>query len=261
MNRIKGWISIGLALAAIAGWSWWTNQAEAIPGSMGSRVEAASGIPLLSGERFSKLQEFASASMQDGYRSSMQWHGELSGEDYSLLREKLYHFFGDKKADGSGTAGGSGGFGQNDGWEIAGTLAAAPAKPGNEAVHALILLEAEAGEAFRLTEAAEQIGYWLAGLAATGSWTLKLEGTWLEQDGNSSVLSQVLAGQAKRILQAEENGRFQDNGMLNLTFRSSLLADIVVDAGGTAMQTALRQDTETGEWKLAIGAPLLTGEF
>ncbi|MNC64778.1 hypothetical protein D3C75_1150110 [compost metagenome] len=62
------------------------------------------------------------------------------------------------------------------------------------------------------------------------------------------------------LLAASELESYRDHGIVNTVYRTERTG-LKAEGSKAGFQTALHRNTETGTWNLAVGAPMLTGEF
>jgi hypothetical protein len=208
-----------------------------------------------------RLLSFAEAAMKDSFVTSLQWYGSLNAEKATYLADRLHAAYGCNTGlqqtaaqwQDACTFGG----GTDAGWS--GVLTVMSGQGHEE--QASVRLEAVPGYADKLAEVRRQVDGWLSEAQGAGGWSVKLEGTWSEAAAENSTPERELAGLSRSLLQSEGGEVYRDGSIINATYRSELLPFEANGTDGIALQTALHKDTQSGEWRLAIGSPMLTGEF
>lgn len=195
--------------------------------------------------------QFASRSLKEGYQVSAQWYGHADDGQASGLKEKLVTQFTlseSSAADGFLLLADEGSS-LRVGWN---------SLDGEHQGELFIRLEAEGMDQAALAEAGVLVDSWLKQEGMRGDWSVKAAGTWIGADGMPP--KEALDGLAGTLLAGESLGVYQDGGIVNTLYRTDRIG---LKAAGTeaGMQTALHRNTVTGEWNLAVGAPMLTGEF
>lgn len=239
MERMYGFCKIALAgLAALGLWS-----ASLFPARAGDGAKPAFSVePVL---------EFAALSLAEGYTVSVQWYGHMDEDQTDRLRELLQSGFRLDESAGPAVTHIS----PKEGSLLQGTWSRL--SDGHEG-ESFLRLEAGGAEAGALAAAGSRIDGWLRETGAAGDWSVKAAGVW---KGDAAMQpEEAVKGLARTLLGAEELESYKDRGIVNALYRTSRIG---FKAEGTeaALQTALHRNTETGAWNLAVGAPMLTGEF
>lgn len=240
MNKWQGWLSMAVITVLAVGAGVWGKQAEAGT-SLAVPSSSATGGETTRNDGWDKLFSFADTSLSGSYHVSMQWYGHTVAAQQAYLQDQLPAILPEQVSG------------------VDGELILVPAETG---AHAMIRLEGEAGQTTRMLEIRQHIDALLAAAPGSmpGDWSIKLEGAW-QAESLAADPAEALPGLAARLLDAKVNGSYRDKGILNLTYQAKQLAKTAPGSNSTSLQTALHLDSLTGEWKLAIGAPMLTGEF
>lgn len=250
-----GLLLLGLVVSGV----WWhASQTEAAAGVNGVHKRTAG----LEG-----LVEFARASLQDSYHISIRWNGELERGTAEELATRLENDFDSRITASASEHGGiyreladKGGKG------VQGSLSLLEGEP----VQISLLLEAPAAQADSLAEVRSRIDEWLDERGSDGAWSVKMEGTWgiganqsadTDSGEQLEIIQHQVVSMAGKVLGAERADSYHEGSLAHDTYRSARLPFEAAGAEGIKLQTAVRQDTETGEWKVAVGAPMLSGEF
>lgn len=129
-------------------------------------------------------------------------------------------------------------------------------KAGNEAHGYLILLRIRSGAADKkaLTGYETQIAAKLKEGDMTYEGSVSARGT---------TTGKQAAAEAARNAGAREVERYEDGGTVSIAYYTSQLhSQLEVGGGQTAnLQLAVHQRTDTGEWELTAGSPLITGDY
>lgn len=238
MGGLHGFCKMALAgLAALGLWG-----ASLLPAMAGNDTP-----PVFSPQ---PVLEFASRSMTEGYTVSVQWYGRLDDGQAAGLLETLRTSF---RLEESGSqiilTHTDGAVSLRGAWS---RLA------GSHEGEAFLRLEADGSNGTELTEAGSRIDGWLRQSGGQGDWSVKAVGSW--SGSGAAEPEEALAGLAGTLLAAESLGVYKDQGIVNTLYKTELTGLKAVGSEA-AFQTALHRNTETGTWNLAVGAPMLTGEF
>jgi hypothetical protein len=195
--------------------------------------------------------EFASLSMAEGYTVSLQWFGHMDAGQASGLKELLHSNFRVDDTTGSTVRL----VAQETGSSLQGTWSRLS---GGHEGEAFLRLEADGAEAEALAAAGSRIDGWLREAGAEGDWSVKAAGVW--KDTEALQPERAVSGLAETLLAAQELDTYKDQGIVNTLYKTERTG---LKAAGTqaGLQTALHRNSETGGWNLAVGAPMLTGEF
>lgn len=240
MGSIQGICKMALAGLAVLG-LWGASLLPAMAGNSGNQ-QVFSIEPVIA---------FASGSMAEDYTISIQWYGHMDEAQSAGLKELLQHgFLLEEAAAGMVSLSSAG-----EGNSLRGNWSRLS---GSHAGEAFLRLEADGTEARALAEAGSRIDGWLREAGAAGDWSVKATGVW--NGGAAQHPENAVDGLARTLLAAEELETYKDQGIVNALYKTELIG---LKAEGTeaGFQTALHRNSETGAWNLAVGAPMLTGEF
>lgn len=230
-----------MALAGLAALGLWG--ASLLPAMAGNGENQAFSVdPVL---------EFASRSMAESYTVSIQWYGHMNEAQSSGLKELLRTGFLLDESAGSTVSFSS----AEEKSSLRGTWSTLSAGRGGDS---FLRLEADGTAAGALAEAGSRIDGWLRKTGAAGNWSVKAVGVW---KGDAAMQpEEAVTALARTMFATEVLETYKDQGIVNALYRTDYIS---LKAEGTeaAFQTALHRNTETGEWNLAVGAPMLTGEF
>lgn len=246
---------MGLVVAGV----WWhASQTEAAAGLNGVHKRTAG---------MEGLVEFARAGLQDSYHISIRWNGELERGTAEELAARLENDFDSRITTSASEHGGIySELADRSGRGLQGSLSLLEGEP----VQASLLLEAPAAQADALAEVRSRIDQWLDERDSDGAWSVKAEGIWgidymQSADTGSGeqleLIQEQVVSMAGKVLGAQRADSYREGSLAHDTYRSATLPFETAGAEGIKLQTAVRQDTETGEWKVAVGAPMLSGEF
>lgn len=266
MSKESGVREMGLLIMLLlAGAAIWWGQTAAGEGAV-QREEAFAEekAPRHAGFRersagVARLVEFAEEGLKANFRVSVQWNGKIEAGKAALLLEQLQADHGLKQIEAAG------GHQQWDWADMAGWTGSVVVLDGagdSHQVQMFIGLESDSSSIESMMGMRDGLDSMLEQWAAAGLWSVKLTGNWDAAPlADGEKLQESLLLLAENMLQAQKNGEYRDSGMVNATYSSKLLPFEADGGAGTTLQTALRQDTETKEWRVAIGSPVLTGEF
>lgn len=229
-----------MVLAGLAALGLWgASQLPAMAGNGGS--------PAFSIE---PVTAFASQSLAEGYTVSIQWYGQLNDVQSDGLAELLRPGFRLEEAA-------AGVVSLSPEGEASSLRGSWSRLSGGHQGEAFLRLEAAGADAAALAEAGSRLDGWLRETGAAGDWSVKAAGAW---KGGAADPEAAVSGLARTLLAAEELAAYKDQGIINTLYRTERTG---LQAAGTeaGFQTALHRNTETGAWNLAVGAPMLTGEF
>lgn len=253
-----GLITTVLLLAV--GVLWWTITGTGAVASSGiGQPERSAGM--------SSMLDFAREGLEESYQVSAQWTGSIDREQANRLMEQLeaVYALGILHQDNNHL---SGEFAGAAGGSFAGSISLM--EEGSGRVQAFLQLEAEAADEAQLSAARDLLDSWLGAHEEPGSWSVKLTGQWRDSlDSEAEGLQKHMADAvqlqvellAERVLGAGQAGIYQEGNMVNATYYSETLPFLLPGGHTTRLQTALHQDTETGQWRISVGAPMLSGEF
>ena len=231
-----------MALAGLAALGLWgASLLPAMAGNSGNQ-QAFSIEPVIT---------FASRSMAEDYTISIQWYGHMDEAQSAGLEKLLQPGFLLEESAAGVVSLSSGG----EGSRLRGSWSRLS---GCHAGEAFLRLEADGTEARALAEAGSRIDGWLRAAGAAGDWSVKAAGVW---NGDAILHPEdEVSGLARTLLAAEKLETYKDQGIVNALYKTELIG---FKAEGTeaGFQTALHRNSETGAWNLAVGAPMLTGEF
>lgn len=234
------WIVLAVASAVVGIWN-----GRAGAGTAGEAAVAAG-----------RILDFADEALAEDYRISLQFYGETDWRKAEALVQDMDDALGLESLDSA-----------------AGELQAAYRLmngPGtvtflwNEKAEewiTVVRLEGDRREAGRLLELQEALDALLEQAADNGLWSTKAEGAWRSGSSAEGVPERQVEELAGARLKAQRKAVYREGAMSHMTFTSELLPVKASKKDNTALQTSLHRDSETGNWKLAVGAPLLTGEF
>lgn len=251
MKTVQRWLKAGLLLVVVVGLVFlagiWADFAEA---EARARDAAAPLSPaeFVSDDGLNRLLQFAAAHLGDEYQAVFNWHGTLDKETAILLNGHL------TTEDDSPS-----------GWQA---LLSVDQPTADERIHAAIELRADPANsgdwltASNIEAVRSHIQNILDDGGAVGDWSVKLNGTWTGAGTDETKTASAMQRQVADMLQVAANSIYLDKGIINITYGSQYGGGINGQHTAAAvLQTALHRDTETGSWKLSIGAPMLTGEF
>jgi hypothetical protein len=210
--------------------------------------------------------EYADHMAADGYTLRLQRYGHTTEREASRLVKELAETVGLEQT-GSGTNG------LQEAYELAGGKGSltlirsgngsgpgSGAGSANGKVQTFLVLEGTHEDSSGLLELQALMEPVLAKASDGGRWSVKVQGD-MAGTGEAPQREQAAVDWAGRLMEARMNGAYREGGISNLIFASDRLAVKATKDDDTALQVSIRQDTETGGWKLAVGAPMLTGEF
>ncbi len=231
-----------MALAGLAALGLWgASLLPAMAGNSGNQ-QAFSIEPVIA---------FASMSMAGDYTVSIQWYGHMDEAQSAGLKEQLQPgFLLVESAAGVVSLSSAG-----EGSRLRGSWSRLS---GSHAGEVFLRLEADETDARALAEAGSRVDGWLRAAGAAGDWSVKAAGVW---NGHAALQPEDgVSGLARTLLAAEKLETYKDQGIVNTLYKTELIG---FKAEGTeaGFQTALHRNSETGGWNLAVGAPMLTGEF
>jgi hypothetical protein len=203
-----------------------------------------------------RVLALASSQLKDGYTVSLQWYGQVKQDVAAELKTELGAIIGLEKI-GAASA-------DQESYrlvteELEGSLTFVQAGHGQH-VQVVVSLEGTPVQASGMITLQSKLADSLSGWDKEGLWTTKAQGVW-SLPGEDASRQGKLSGAVEDTLKGQVSSIYKDRGIVSMTFRSELLPVKASKEDATALQTAYQQDTETGEWKLSIGAPMLTGEF
>lgn len=242
-----------LAVAAIAAIYVWIGHAYARPQELPeeTRAERLAGVE--------RLLAFGQTSLKPGYRVSLQWSGSLRADEAAFFTSELLSVYGAVLPEAAAGDWSSCDFGGGASKEWLGSVSLLYPAEADGLVQAVVMLDGDDTSADALAQAMQGLDGWLR--QAAGGWSVKLAGSWSGAAAAGEAPEGSLELMAGKLLAAEPDGLYREAGISNATYRSALLPFKAEGSGATSLQTALHRDTETGEWRLAIGSPVLTGEF
>lgn len=97
----------------------------------------------------------------------------------------------------------------------------------------------------------------LQGLGIQLAWRTEIQGITEERASAEQMVDQV-----SRLWQAEEIDRYQDIRSLSVSLTSSVLDEFIWNGNSPMhLQAALHQVTETEQWRLTLGTPVILSEY
>jgi hypothetical protein len=231
-----------MALAGLAALGLWgASLLPAMAGNSGNQQ----------GFSIERVIAFASRSMAEDYTISIQWYGHMDEAQSAGLKEQLQPgFLLVESAAGVVSLSSAG-----EGSRLRGSWSRLS---GSHTGEVFLRLEADGTDARALAEAGSRVDGWLREAGAAGDWSVKAAGVW---SGDAALHpEEEVSGLARTLLAAEKLETYKDQGIVNTLYKTELIG---FKAEGTeaGFQTALHRNSETGGWNLAVGAPMLTGEF
>lgn len=236
------WGVLVLGLAAALWFGGWNGHADAEAKNTDTGSE--------------QVLALAASQLKDGYTVSLQWFGQVAQEEMAKLKAELEAIVGLDKVEAASADQESYSFGLEG---QVGSLAFVHAGHGQH-VQVVVRLEGTSGKAAEMISLQSILSDSLSGWDKDGLWTTKAQGAW-KLPAEEASHETKLSGAVEDTLKGQVTSIYKDLGIVSMTFRSELLPVKASKEDATALQTAYQQDTETGEWKLSIGAPMLTGEF
>lgn len=238
---MKRTIWIGLAVAAaVAG--IWTGRADA-------------GAPAADKDT-RQVMAYAEAFMAEGYTFTLQHHGTADERQGTRLVKELSRLTELERKDSAAD-------GLQETYRLggeAGTLTLVHGAKSGKLQEVLILEGTEANKD-TILELQRRLSGLLSKETQNGRWSTKVQGDWEQPAGSALTPEEAVEQTAEDMLGAERSGMYRDSGTVSMTFTSDELTQTASKRDRTALQTSLRHHSETGGWKLTVGAPMLTGEF
>ncbi len=236
--------------------------AVAFGGIWAGRADATeartAGVPTAESQAGTVL-DYASGILSDDYRFTLQHYGEIRGQAAVGLVREIASSTAMVKLETRAPE-------LQEAYrleEASGTLTLIR-EPNTDRISTLLVLEGTKDSRESVLTLRDRLDAALEKASAGGRWSTKVTGS-LNRPAGEAVSGQAaetaVTSAASRLLEARSNGVYRDRGLVNLTFASGLLPEKASGRDDTALQIALRLDTESGSWKAAVGAPMLTGEF
>jgi hypothetical protein len=236
------WIVLAIAAAAVG---MWNGRAGA--GASGAAEETA------------RVLAFADQTLAHNYHISLQYYGEMDGQNADALVSRMDGILDLERMQTAApdlqTA-----YRLNAG---SGTITFVRHGGTEGRVQSVVRLEGGRQDTAQLLLLQSELDALLAPVSDNGLWSTKTEGSWNAVESAEKGVSpeKAVEALAEGLLKAKPQDVYREGSMSHMTFTSEMLSVKASKRNATALQTSLLRDSVTGEWKLAIGAPLLTGEF